>query len=175
MARGSMRGDAGTMKDPKQAGFTYLMLLWWVAISSVMLAAMGQQWALEGRRQKEIELEFRGQQIQRALNAYYNAAPEGQKKSLPKSLDDLLQDERGRSVRHHLRQLWPDPITGKPWGLVRDGPFVRGVFSTSTKTPVRALGGRVSYQQWTFEAELVAERTGSSCHSSTNRHSTCID
>ena len=133
-----------------QSGFTYLMVLWWVAISSVALAAMGQQWVMESRRQREAELAFRGEQIKQAIDAYYASAPDGQPKVLPKRLEDLVEDKRQMKVKHHLRQLWVDPITGKPWGVVKAGEFIKGVYSTSRQKPIKAPGNAPSYQEWKF-------------------------
>lgn len=151
------------------------MVLWWVAISSVILVAISQQWAIESRRQREIELVFRGEQIRQALDAYYEQAPEGQVKVLPKRWEDLLEDtRRGHPVRH-LRQVWSDPITGGSLGVIRAGPYIKGVFSTATGHPIRAPSGTDSYQNWRFELDKVSVQHGISCQSSTNRHSGCID
>ncbi len=132
-------------------GFTYLMLLWWVAVSSVLLAALGQSWAIEARRQREAELVFRGEQIKAAIQSYRDATP-GPVKQLPKRLEDLLEDARGPAIRHHLRRLWPDPISGsKQWGLVREGDTILGVYSESEQPPLRAPAGVARYEDWRFE------------------------
>lgn len=135
----------------RDAGFTYLMLLWWVAVSSVLLAALGQSWAIEARRQREIELVFRAEQIKAAIVAYREATPT-LPKTLPTRLQDLLVDQRGPAIKHHLRRLWPDPITGSvDWGLLREGDFIRGVYSPSGQMPLRAPDGILRYDQWLFE------------------------
>lgn len=141
-----------------QRGMTYLMVLWWVAISSVVLAALGQQWALASRREKDMELAFRGNQIRRALDDYYNMAPAGQPKLLPRRMEDLLLDPRQPKVVRHLRQLWPDPITGQAWGVIREGAYIKGVYSRSPSKPVRAPAGVESYSEWRFEFGQTAER-----------------
>ena len=143
------------MPVPRQAralaGFTYLMLLWWVAVSSVLLAALGQSWAIEARRQREMELVFRGEQIKAALAAYQEATPT-LPKVLPTRLEDLLEDRRGPEVKRHLRKLWPDPITGShQWGLVREGGVITGVYSPSDQHPLRAPAGVTRYDEWRFE------------------------
>ncbi|CAH0351544.1 hypothetical protein AQB9606_02206 [Aquabacterium sp. CECT 9606] len=145
------------MPVPRQArsiaGFTYLMLLWWVAVSSVLLAALGQSWAIEARRQREMELVFRGEQIKAALLSYQEASPT-LPKTFPTRLEDLIEDQRGPDIKRHLRHLWPDPITGSTtWGLVREGGFIRGVYSTSDRQPLRAPQGISSYREWRFEAD----------------------
>ena len=48
----------------------WLLLLWWVAISGVMLTALSHAWQIESRRQREMELVFRGEQIRLAIEAY---------------------------------------------------------------------------------------------------------
>ena len=163
------------MPHRPQAGFTYLMVLWWIAISSVVLVALGQQWAIETRRQREIELVFRGDQIRQALDAYYEQAPDGQAKVLPTRWEDLLEDSRrGHPVRH-LRQVWSDPLTGGPLGVIRLGPYIKGVFSTAKGRPLRGPAGIDSYQSWRFELDKVSVQHTTTCQSSTNRHSGCID
>lgn len=142
------------MPVPRQArsiaGFTYLMLLWWVAVSSVLLAALGQSWAIEARRQREMELVFRGEQIKAALLSYQEASPT-LPKTFPTRLEELLEDRRGTQVKRHLRKLWPDPITGsRQWGLVREGDFITGVYSPSDQHPLRAPAGVTRYDEWRF-------------------------
>ncbi|MGH6645580.1 hypothetical protein [Aquabacterium sp.] len=137
------------------AGFTYLVLLWWMAISSIMLAALAQQWSVESRRQREMELVFRGEQIKTALKSYLDNSP-GDAKALPARLEDLLEDTRGPAVKHHLRRWWPDPITAEPWGLVREGEQIRGVYSRATQSPLGAPDGVKRYEDWRFEVDAVA-------------------
>jgi type II secretory pathway pseudopilin PulG len=138
------------------------MLLWWIVVGGVALSASLTVWQTERRREKDMELIFRGQQIAQAIQSYYEAAPNGQR-SLPSSLADLLEDRRGMTVRHHLRQLWPDPITGsRQWGLVRQGPYIQGVYSTSSRQPL--LGGGVyrRYRDWKFLSAAQAVPSGAS-------------
>lgn len=131
-------------------GFTYLMLLWWIAISGVMLAALGQSWAIEARRQREAELVFRGEQILRALTSYRLSTPEGQP-SLPLRLEELLDDRRSGASKRHLRQLWPDPITGEAWAYLLEGERIRGVYSQGKGVPLSGPPGAQSYEEWRFE------------------------
>ncbi len=141
-------------------GFTYLMLLWWVAIGSVMLAALGQQWALERQRQREIEMVFRAQDIQAALLSYHVPAVPGQPAVWPKRLDDLLEDRRGPVIKRHLRRVWVDPLNPKGnWGLIKDGDApdagIKGVYSLAKGVPLRAPGGILRYDAWRFDASSV--------------------
>lgn len=137
----------------KARGFTYLMLLWWVAIGSVMLAAIGQSWSIEMRRAREQELVFRGEQIRMALQHYHDAGP-GDVKTYPRKLSDLLEDGRNGRPQRYLRRLWPDPITGSPdWGLIKEGEQIVGVFSPSGKVPLAPPDGVRSYRDWVFAAQ----------------------
>lgn len=143
------------MRAGRQDGFTYLLLLWWVAVSGVMLAALGHRWSLDARRQREAELVFRGEQVVQALRSYGAATPPGQAE-LPLQIDELVEDRRQEVVRHHLRRHWPDPITGQAWGLVMDGDRIKGVFSTSTAEPVSAPDHVQRYEDWRFEVSASA-------------------
>lgn len=134
-----------------ERGFTYLALLWWVTLSGVMLAALGSQWRLDMTRQREAELAFRGAQIQAALAAYQNNTPPGQPR-LPQALSDLLDDTRQGPPRRHLRRLWGDPVTGQPWGLLRnEAGGIRGVYSTSERRPLTAPDSVSTYREWLFD------------------------
>jgi len=142
------------MSKPLARGFTYLMLLWWVTIGSVMLAALGQQWGMASRRERDTELAFRGEQIRVALEAYAQVPVlEGQRR-LPMDLRELLEDQRSGVTLHHLRRAWPDPVTGRDWGLIRHQPDggIKGVYSLSRRKPVRPPAGVASYKDWRFEA-----------------------
>ena len=134
----------------RQRGFTYILLLWWVAISGVLLAALGQQWLMESRRQKEAELVFRGQQVGQALRGYRDATPEGQP-AAPATLGELLDDRRAPKPKRHLRQPWPDPITGKPWALEIFGGRIVAVYSSSKAMPIKPPEGVERYDQWRFD------------------------
>lgn len=146
------------MSTGRQRGFTYLMLLWWVAISGVMLAALGHRWSTEMRRQRETDLVFRGQQIKQALLSYQRQPVEAGP-TLPVSLDELLEDHRGPKVVRHLRQVWADPVTGKPWGLVLAGDRIAGVYSTSNGVPLAAPEGVERYDEWKFTVPVDVPST----------------
>ena len=143
----------------RQRGFTYLMVLLWVAISGVMLMATSRAWLLESRRERDTELIYRGQQIQDALSAYAAVPVSTGRSRAPERLEDLLEDRRSGQVVRHLRQVWRDPITNSPqWGLLKDAEGgITGVFSTSPKVPLLAPPGTRSYKDWRFEAGASVE------------------
>lgn len=53
-----------------QRGFTYLMLLLWVVLAGVMLAALGTSWQQMSQREREAEWQWRGEQYKQALASY---------------------------------------------------------------------------------------------------------
>lgn len=105
-----------------QHGFTYLFVLFLVVMTSAGLAALGKAWSQQAQRERERELQFRGEAIAAAIASYQKASP-NRAADLPRSLDDLLEDRRGPRTLHHLRQRYADPFTGQPdWELVSQTP-----------------------------------------------------
>jgi type II secretory pathway pseudopilin PulG len=143
----------------RQAGFTYLTVMFIVAILLGGLAIVGETWETSARREKEAELLFIGNQYRRAIGLYYLSTP-GVVKSYPRTLEDLLKDPRQPGTMRHLRKLFPDPITGKPFVVIKgaDGG-VQGVASSSDDAPLKVANFRVrdaifeggqKYSEWKF-------------------------
>jgi len=143
-----------------QGGYTYLLLLFFVAASSIALAISGEWWYRDAIREKERELLFVGEQFAAAIGRYYESSPSAAKQ-LPRNLEDLLHDRRHAAVRRHLRRIYVDPLTGRrEWGLVRNpGGAIIGVHSLSSGRPLRRAGftpGREDfaaagdYTRWRF-------------------------
>lgn len=121
----------------RQAGFTYLWILFAVAFAGVAAAATGMSWSLSSRREKERELLFVGHEIRQAIARYYAAGPAGVRQ-YPRSLDDLVADRRAQVVQRHLRRIYRDPMTLEPdWELILspDGSVI-GVASRSDDRPL---------------------------------------
>lgn len=152
------KGDPMRNGDPAQRGFTLLLVMFAVAAMGLSLAGAGQVWQTAMQREKEAELLFIGRQFQQAIASYYEAGPGGVRQ-FPRTLDDLVQDQRHPQPMHHLRRLYRDPMTGgQEWGLVlREGRII-GVHSLSPRAPMRTrftgrdevLDGRTRYDQWVF-------------------------
>lgn len=148
-----------------QRGFSYLAVLFLVALTAAGLAALGQAWSTAVQREKERELEFRGKAIADAIASYQHAAPTGPA-AYPSSLDDLLDDRRGPHVRRHLRRLYVDPFTGAAdWVLVADPANprqFRAIHSRSDAVLLREvsengqMGGKAS--EWVFGATGLGSR-----------------
>ena len=151
-----MPSGEGLRRGAAPRGFTYLLLLFVLAIASAGLALMGEQWALAGQREREAEVLFRGTQFGRALASWRDATPAGQA-AAPSTLQALLQDERSDPPRHHLRRLFADPFTGQPdWELLRDAQGrILGLASRSRQP---ALSRR--HQPLRAEADARAPRVG---------------
>lgn len=146
------RGE-GRQPAHHEQGFSYLMLLGWIALSGVVLMAASTAWRHQAQREREIEMVFRAEQIQAAITAYAAVPVSPGQSPWPRSLDALLTDERSGQVVRHLRQAWPDPVTGGAWGLVREGDGIRGVYSLSRLTPLRAPKGVSQFDEWRFLAD----------------------
>lgn len=143
-----------------EAGFTFLGLLFAVAIASLALAGTGVLWHFEGRREKEKELLFVGEAYRRAIASYYDASP-GTTKEYPKRLEDLLLDSRFPMPVRHLRRLYRDPMSGdNNWKLTLVQERITGVASRSGDQPIKVAGFSAeqagfeqarSYADWRFE------------------------
>lgn len=140
-------------------GFTYIGLLIIIAIMGIGLAAVGVLWKTEMQREHEKELLFIGHEFTKALTSYYAATPGGVRQ-LPKTLDDLILDKRLPDIKHHLRKLYLDPMSGEPrWGLLMQQGEISGVYSLSEAKPLKRTGFEVgqeafenanSYREWHF-------------------------
>jgi len=144
----------------RQRGFTYLVLLFMVAIMGAVLAATATVWHTLAQRDKEQELLYAGHAFRRAIGLYYERTP-GTVKQYPKKLDDLLEDKRQISLARYLRKIYIDPLTAsQKWGLVPGpGGTIMGVYSRSEATPIKTgnfdkadkdFAGTGSYRDWRF-------------------------
>jgi len=148
------------------AGFTYLTILFIVAIMGVGLALAGEVWHTASAREKEAALLHAGEQYRKAIERYVLAGP----RQYPRELADLLKDPRKPGTERYLRRLYPDPVTNSDdWGIVRspDGG-VMGVYSRSEDKPLKearfapaqsAFEGAQKYSDWKFVYTPAATAT----------------
>lgn len=152
--------QSGSCAMPRQGGFTYLGLLFVVAVMGILMALAAQVWQTTVQREKERELLFVGNQIRVAIKNYYNSTP-GEDKQFPQQLADLLLDPRAPGTLRHLRKLYRDPMTGKPeWGLVMaEEGGIQGVYTLSNLAPIKQAGfdqenadfeKKLRYSEWKF-------------------------
>jgi len=147
-------------------GFAYLSLLIFIAILGLTASALVQVTSLMNRRSAEDALLTIGSEYANALNSYSQNSPAGADDE-PLSLQELLRDTRNPgAVKRHLRQIFPDPITGSPnWGLVTDPDTkrIQGVFSESETKPVKVgnfseafkgFDNKLYLREWVFTAEI---------------------
>jgi type II secretory pathway pseudopilin PulG len=157
------------MVKRRAQGFTYLTALFVVAILAGGLALAGTVWEQAAAREREAELLFIGHQYRRAIGLYYNSTP-GAVKRYPQTLEDLLKDPRQPATQRFLRKLYPDPLGGKEWGVVKgsDGG-IAGVYSLSDARPIKVAGFKVrdaafegaqKYADWKFMHTPAAAAPG---------------
>lgn len=154
------------MVSLRQHGFTYLGLIVLVTIIGLAATAALQVGVIAQRRDAEQQLLQIGREYYEALVRYSNATPAGQS-NLPPSVQDLLVDPRFPDLRHHLRKLYIDPMTGHhEWGQVlgvnASGSGIVGLYSLSEARPIKidnfepifaAFKGKTSYRDWVFTAQ----------------------
>jgi type II secretory pathway pseudopilin PulG len=154
------RVRSGWQTGGRERGFTYLWILFAVAILGASLGAAAESWTTAQRREKERQLLFVGNQYQQAIGRYFEATP-GPAKRFPPSLEALLKDPRFPGTQRYLRKLYPDPVTGSDeWGLVEaPGGGILGVYSLSEARPLKVahfsgdakdFEGREKYSEWVF-------------------------
>lgn len=154
--------------DRNTRGIVLLALLLTMALGSIAAMTALNTWATVRQREDEQELLFIGQQFQAALLSYYQRSPGV--KTLPSTLEQLLEDDRFPMPVRHLRRVYLDPMTGQAdWGLVRENNRIRGVYSLSHRAPIKqanfpprleALENKASYDQWKFLVDLPKPANG---------------
>ena len=154
---------SGAQRSAPQRGFAYLaLIIFFGAFLAIAGAAMITGATLQ-RRNAEEQLIFVGGEFRRAIESYYLASasmPPGTPR-YPEKLDDLLADPRNKELLRHLRQIYPDPLTGQPnWGSVAaPGGGIMGVRSLSPAKAVKLFGfppefkyleGKKLISEWVF-------------------------
>ena len=138
-------------------GFTYMTVLILIAVTGVALIGVSRSWRTIVQRDKEAELLFRGDQIRKAIKSYCTSGDN----QYPRALSDLLKDPRSRTIKRHLRKVYPDPFSkdGK-WTLIQDEQgYIIGVHSGSTARPLKvdnfssenkSFRKKKKYSDWKF-------------------------
>ncbi len=134
-----------------------------VFVTSVSLMVVHKQWSTIMKQEHEKELLFRGSQIVRAIESFYEDSPGGSK-IYPRSFKVLLKDNRFPNLKRHLRKHYKDPMSREGgWGIIYDGKArIKGVFSTSSAFPLKQGGfpepfesfeKKKKYLEWKFVYE----------------------
>ena len=159
-------------------GFTYLWLLFVLALGGVALAALGEREQTRQQREREAELRFRGEAIAAAISRFAERTPIGHA-SLPEHLEELLNDRRFPKPQRHLRQVYADPFTGRAdWELMlgpatvvnapgaakstsgtrSTSPPARGIVGVRSSSARRLFGSRDGHDtahDWVFMAVMT--------------------
>ena len=146
----------------RQQGFALLFALMLVGILAVGMTGAELVWSTEAKEQREVQLLDVGAQYRQAIRRYFFAVLGHP--AYPQSVHALLRDPRFPQMVRHLRQAYPDPMTGKPLQLIRDpvSHGIVGVYSAAPGQPLKVGGfplddagftGAKSYAQWRFVFE----------------------
>jgi type II secretory pathway pseudopilin PulG len=112
-----MQGERAAYR--RERGFTFLGLMFLIALMAVMAAAAATTWTFAGQRDKELDLLFVGREYRIAL-ARYAAAHARDPQPYPTELRQLLGSGDALVPVRYLRRLYVDPMTGSAeWGLVK--------------------------------------------------------
>lgn len=109
-----------------------------VVIIGLTLTVVARVWRTTVQREHEAELLWVGHAYRLAIASYFALGHR-----YPATLDDLVTDERFPVPKHHLRKLYPDPITGRnDWKLLLtpDQSGIQGIESISQLTPMKRDG-----------------------------------
>ena len=127
-----------------QSGFTYLWILFSIAMLGVSLTVSSQLWVASAQRQKIEQMNWIAEQFTQAIGSYYESSP-GSVKLYPQTPEMMLQDERFITTKRHLRKIYVSPFSGQPnWDWIRGvdgglrGVRVRGNEGTTTREFVYA-------------------------------------
>jgi type II secretory pathway pseudopilin PulG len=100
----------------KQGGYSLLMVVFLVATMLILASAATQNVLTQGRREREQDMVWRGEQYQRAIGLYFRKFGK-----YPTKVDDLVKQTNG--VRF-LRQAYTDPMNKEDgsWRFIYVGP-----------------------------------------------------
>ncbi len=140
-------------------GFSYPAVLALIVVTGIAVTTAQKSWTTIIKQEKERELLFRGDQIQKAIASYYNAMEDI--KIYPSSLNELIKDPRFPVLKRHLRKIYSDPMTGSDeWGVIyTQGGRIKGVFSKDYREPIKKnnfapayshFQDKMHYSDWKF-------------------------
>jgi hypothetical protein len=106
-----------TRARKNQGGYALLLVVFLTALLVVGTMSIGLRILTEGKRQRELEMIWRGQQYTRGIKLYYRKLGR-----FPTSLDDLTKPKIGNL--RFMRQAYKDPMNTEDgsWRLIYVGP-----------------------------------------------------
>lgn len=157
---------SGSLVRSRQRGVVLLAVLVFILLTTLAASSLVVAHVTQVQREREEQLLFIGAQYRSAIGSYYNTIPPGGGRSLPQTLDMLLNDHRFAKPIPHLRRLYPDPITGQAdWQLVMENGGIVGIRSRSGKTTLKKTNfakglekfeGKDVYSEWVFSIRYVS-------------------
>ncbi|WP_446744354.1 hypothetical protein [Silvibacterium acidisoli] len=158
-------------KEHGEEGYILIAVLFLVAALLIALAVAAPRMSKAIQRDRELELEHRGEQYKRAIRLYYKKFG-----SYPASIDQLMNTNDIR----FLRKRYTDPMTGKDdWVMIHFGEahvkplglFGQPIASATTlagATPAAAMGGTsATGMASTFGSSQLSNATSTSTGTST--------
>src|ERR1700738_3758816 len=111
-----------------QRGYAYMLVMFLLALLIVSTMSAVPNVLIEGRREREQEMIWRGNQYKRAIRLFVSHRTNSNHR-LPTSLEELT---KGRPGVHFLRQAYKDPMNKKDgsWRLIYVGPSGQLIGST---------------------------------------------
>jgi type II secretory pathway pseudopilin PulG len=148
MVRRDLRQTRRQAADrPAEAGYSLLMVVFLVATSLILSSVVVPNLLTQGRREREAETVWRGQQYERAIGLYFRKFGR-----YPTKVDDLTRQTNGARF---LRKAYTDPMNKDDgsWRFIYVGPngqligsthsqsLLQSVLGTSAATGTSLLGG----------------------------------
>lgn len=143
----------------RERGFSYVIVMFLVMVMSVVAVRALESTLTVEQYGKEVETLWQGNAYREAIRIYYENSP-GTSKNYPQELTDLLFDARFVKPVRPLRKLYTNPLTGGPWGVLRnDAGRIIGVYPKSDAAPLKQAGfseamasftGAKRYSDWKF-------------------------
>jgi type II secretory pathway pseudopilin PulG len=159
-----------------QAGFTYIAMIVMVTVMLIMMGQVAISWKTFIQRTKEEELLFRGMQVREAMQRYYygrvinvrtdlkpaDTERANKQPNLDEELKDLLEDSHRTEKKRYLRPFaLVDPMTNKPWALIRgNNQRIIGVKSTSKMEPIKKANFPYQLEPGDFERQVQQAAQG---------------
>ncbi len=142
-----------------ERGFTYLALMFSIALIGLTLTAAAKPWKTVVQREREADLLAYGVEIQQAIGAYSARMKQG--RVMPGEVYPHSLEELTRQPNPLLRKVYVDPISKSPFEVVRAPTGgIMGVRSRSLARPIRQhefpaavrhFDGVAKYQDWIFQ------------------------
>jgi type II secretory pathway pseudopilin PulG len=160
--------SAGARQFGDERGAALLIVLIMVVVLGLAVGIAGSTWKSVAQRAREAELFWRGNQYRLAIKSYYEVKHGRGAGLFPQKLENLIKDPRFLGAERHIRRLYPDPMTGEDWVLIKDkSGRITGVRSGSDLEPFRKDGfpeeyekfeGAESYSSWEFVYEPKSQK-----------------